>query len=90
MQATATSSTGPKKSRGSTEEEEDLTQGMDNPTAEPRIVEVVAAPSNSSTAGAGGNSIVSNTSSSKKDNELQPLKCGNMADLDEPNDGMII
>lgn len=81
-------SSGPKKSRGGVDEEEDLTQGMDDPPAEPRIVEVV--PSNANTPNSGQNSTSSGgmvSGSKKQDNELQPLKSGNMADLDEPSEG---
>ncbi|OXU23978.1 hypothetical protein TSAR_004197 [Trichomalopsis sarcophagae] len=82
------SSTGPKKSRGGADEEEDLTQGMEDPPAEPRIVEVVAANANSQNSGQNSSSTGGIISGSKKqDNELQPLKSGNMADLDEPAEG---
>lgn len=88
--ASSASTTVPKKSR-STEEEEDLTQGMEDPPTEPRIVEVVATPTNPPITGQSnattGNSTLTSTGSKKQDNELQPLKSGNMADLDEPIEG---
>ncbi|KAG8041210.1 hypothetical protein G9C98_002198 [Cotesia typhae] len=74
----------PKKTRGGIDEEEDLTQGMEDPPAEPRIVEVMSNPTNAPLSGSGGGSTGSLTSNKKQDNELQPLKSGNMADLDEP------
>ena len=77
----------PKKSRGGVDEEEDLTQGMDDPPSEPRIMEVPS--SNSNSQNSVQNSSGGATSGSKKqDNELQPLKSGNMADLDESVDGL--
>lgn len=90
--ASSTSSlTTPKKSRGGGEEEDDLTQGMEDPPAEPRIVEVVATPTNPPVTGQGNvptsGTTLTTTGSKKQDNELQPLKSGNMADLDEPMDG---
>lgn len=84
-----TATTGPKKSRGGGEEEEDLTQGMEDPPAEPRITEVIAPSANTPNSGAQNSTstgpIVSG--SKKQDSELQPLKSGNMADLDEPSEG---
>ena len=90
--ASSTSSlTTPKKSRGGGEEEDDLTQGMEDPPAEPRIVEVVATPANPPVTGQGNaptsGTTLTTTGSKKQDNELQPLKSGNMADLDEPMEG---
>lgn len=90
--ASSTSSlTTPKKSRGGGEEDEDLTQGMEDPPAEPRIVEVVATPTNPPVTGQNntttGGTTLTTTGSKKQDNELQPLKSGNMADLDEPMEG---
>lgn len=79
-----------KKTRGGGDDEEDLTQGLEDPPSEPRIVEVVASPANPSMTGSGSNSTGSNatTSGSKKiDSDMQPLKSGNMADLDEQMDG---
>lgn len=88
--SSASSAAAPKKSRGG-EEEEDLTQGMEDPPAEPRIVEVVSTPTNAPLTGQSnaitGNSTITSTSSKKQDSELQPLKSGNMADLDEPTEG---
>lgn len=88
--SSASSAAAPKKSRGG-EEEEDLTQGMEDPPAEPRIVEVVATPTNAPITGQSnattGNSTIASTGSKKQDSELQPLKSGNMADLDEPLEG---
>lgn len=88
--ASASSATAPKKSRGG-EEEEDLTQGMEDPPAEPRIVEVVATPTNLPITGQGnsttGNSTLASTGSKKQDSELQPLKSGNLTDLDEQMEG---
>lgn len=62
---------------------------MDDPPAEPRIVEVVATPQNPPISGQGGvnagnTNQLTSTGNKKQDNELQPLKSGNMADLDEP------
>ncbi|XP_015592128.1 SWI/SNF complex subunit SMARCC2 isoform X2 [Cephus cinctus] len=89
--ASSSSTAAPKKSRGGGEEEEDLTQGMEDPPAEPRIVEVVAAPANPPVTGQGsgttGGSGLITTGNKKQDSELQPLKSGNMADLDEPAEG---
>ncbi|XP_015108391.1 SWI/SNF complex subunit SMARCC2 [Diachasma alloeum] len=76
----------PKKTRGGGEEEEDLTQGMEDPPAEPRIVEVVSNPSNPPVSGQGGTTGNMTSGNKKQDSELQPLKSGNMADLDEPLD----
>ncbi|XP_017765084.1 PREDICTED: SWI/SNF complex subunit SMARCC2 isoform X4 [Eufriesea mexicana] len=92
VQSTSSSSlTTPKKSRGGGEEEDDLTQGMEDPPAEPRIVEVVATPTNPPVTGQGNvpatGTTLTTTGSKKQDNELQPLKSGNMADLDEPMEG---
>lgn len=93
IQSTSSSSSlaTPKKSRGGGEEEDDLTQGMEDPPAEPRIVEVVAAPANPPVTGQGNvptsGTTLTTTGSKKQDNELQPLKSGNMADLDEPMEG---
>ncbi|XP_014605204.1 PREDICTED: SWI/SNF complex subunit SMARCC2 isoform X2 [Polistes canadensis] len=90
LQSTSSTSSAatPKKSRGTGDEEEDLTQGMEDPPAEPRIVEVVAAPANPPITGQNSNATTSSslasTGNKKQDNELQPLKSGNMADLDEP------
>ncbi|KYM81647.1 SWI/SNF complex subunit SMARCC2 [Atta colombica] len=88
--SSASSATIPKKSRGG-EEEEDLTQGMEDPPAEPRIVEVVATPTNPPITGQGnvttGNSTLASTGSKKQDSELQPLKSGNLTDLDEQMEG---
>lgn len=88
--SSASSVTAPKKSRGG-EEEEDLTQGMEDPPAEPRIVEVVATPTNPPITGQGnattGNSTLTSTGSKKQDSELQPLKSGNLTDLDEQMEG---
>jgi SWI/SNF related-matrix-associated actin-dependent regulator of chromatin subfamily C len=85
------SSSAPKKSRGGGDEEEDLTQGMEDPPAEPRIVEVMASNANTPNSGQNSSSTGGLISSSKKqDNELQPLKSGNMADLDEPAEGSIL
>lgn len=88
--ASVSSATAPKKSRGG-EEEEDLTQGMEDPPAEPRIVEVVATPTNLPITGQGnsttGNSTLASTGSKKQDSELQPLKSGNLTDLDEQMEG---
>ena len=89
--SSASSATIPKKSRGG-EEEEDLTQGMEDPPAEPRIVEVVATPTNPPITGQGnvttGNSTLASTGSKKQDSELQPLKSGNLTDLDEQMEGI--
>ncbi|KAG7200478.1 hypothetical protein KM043_001044 [Ampulex compressa] len=89
--SSGSSLTTPKKSRGGGEEEEDLTQGMEDPPAEPRIVEVVATPTNPPITGQGGATTggtnLTTTGSKKQDSELQPLKSGNMADLDEPMEG---
>ncbi|XP_012283205.1 SWI/SNF complex subunit SMARCC2 [Orussus abietinus] len=89
--SSSSSSATPKKSRAAGEEEEDLTQGMEDPPAEPRIVEVVATPTNAPLAGQGsgstGSTSLTSTGSKKQDSELQPLKSGNMADLDEPLEG---
>ncbi|KAK0088239.1 hypothetical protein PV326_004917 [Microctonus aethiopoides] len=77
----------PKKTRGGIDEEEDLTQGMEDPPAEPRIVEVITNPINTpiSNVGSGSTGFSGISSSNKKqDSELQPLKSGNMADLDDP------
>ncbi|XP_035724881.1 SWI/SNF complex subunit SMARCC2-like isoform X1 [Vespa mandarinia] len=93
IQSTSSTSSAatPKKSRGGGDEEEDLTQGMEDPPAEPRIVEVVAAPANPPVTGQSSNATTSSslasTGNKKQDNELQPLKSGNMADLDEPMEG---
>ncbi|XP_046624389.1 SWI/SNF complex subunit SMARCC2 isoform X1 [Neodiprion virginianus] len=92
LQGSSTSLATPKKSRGGVDEEEDLTQGMEDPPAEPRIIEVVASPANPPSIGPGGGSTagsgsLSTTGNKKQDSELQPLKSGNMADLDEPIDG---
>ncbi|XP_060824576.1 SWI/SNF complex subunit SMARCC2 isoform X1 [Bombus pascuorum] len=93
VQSTSSSSslTAPKKSRGGGEEEDDLTQGMEDPPAEPRIVEVVATPTNPPVTGQGNiptsGTTLTTTGNKKQDNELQPLKSGNMADLDEPMEG---
>ncbi|XP_043478547.1 SWI/SNF complex subunit SMARCC2 isoform X2 [Leptopilina heterotoma] len=76
-----------KKTRGGVDEEEDLTQGMEDPPAEPRIVEVVASATNSSITGSGSTGGGNTSTNKKQDNELQPLKSGNMADLDEPSEG---
>lgn len=76
--------TGPKKSRGG-DEEEDLTQGMEDPPSEPRITEVVNSTTNASNSGQNSSSGIASTK--KQDNDMQPLKSGNMADLDEPVDG---
>ncbi|XP_015182598.1 PREDICTED: SWI/SNF complex subunit SMARCC2 isoform X1 [Polistes dominula] len=90
LQSTSSTSSAatPKKSRGTGDEEEDLTEGMEDPPAEPRIVEVVAAPANPPITGQNSNATTStslaSTGNKKQDNELQPLKSGNMADLDEP------
>ena len=63
---------------------------MDDPPAEPRIVEVVS--SNSTAPVSNQNNTTANnvsiSSSKKQDNELQPLKSGNMADLDDPSEGL--
>ncbi|XP_078053730.1 SWI/SNF- related protein mor [Augochlora pura] len=81
----------PKKSRGAEEEEDDLTLGMVDPPTEPRIVEVVATPTNPPITGQGNaptsGATLTSTGSKKQDNELQPLKSGNIADLDEPMEG---
>ncbi|XP_066595586.1 SWI/SNF complex subunit SMARCC2-like isoform X2 [Prorops nasuta] len=86
----STSIVTPKKTRSGVDEEEDLTQGMEDPPPEPRIVEVVATSANTPVSGQNsnstGNSNLSNLGNKKQDNELQPLKSGNMADLDEPMD----
>ncbi|XP_015182602.1 PREDICTED: SWI/SNF complex subunit SMARCC2 isoform X3 [Polistes dominula] len=93
LQSTSSTSSAatPKKSRGTGDEEEDLTEGMEDPPAEPRIVEVVAAPANPPITGQNSNATTStslaSTGNKKQDNELQPLKSGNMADLDEPIEG---
>lgn len=92
IQGSSSSLATPKKSRGGVDEEEDLTQGMEDPPAEPRIIEVVASPANPPTIGPGGGTTggsgsLSATGNKKQDSELQPLKSGNMADLDEPIDG---
>lgn len=88
---TATAVATPKKTRGGGEEEEDLTQGMEDPPAEPRIVEVVANPTNPPISGQSGAASapgsITATGNKKQDSELQPLKSGNMADLDEPVEG---
>ncbi|KAL6262562.1 hypothetical protein P5V15_005354 [Pogonomyrmex californicus] len=88
--SSASSATAPKKSRGG-EEEEDLTQGMEDPPAEPRIVEVVATPTNPPITGQSnattGNSTLASTGNKKQDSELQPLKSGNLTDLDEQMEG---
>lgn len=88
--ASSASSTPAPKKRGG-EEEEDLTQGMEDPPAEPRIVEVVATPTNPPVTGQGnattGNSSLTSTGSKKQDSELQPLKSGNLTDLDEQMEG---
>ncbi|XP_034934186.1 SWI/SNF complex subunit SMARCC2 [Chelonus insularis] len=76
----------PKKTRGGIDEEEDLTQGMEDPPAEPRIVEVVTNPTNVPISGPGSGNTGMTPGSKKQDNELQPLKSGNMADLDEPTE----
>lgn len=65
---------------------------MEDPPAEPRIIEVVASPANPASVGpgggaTGGSGAISATGNKKQDSELQPLKSGNMADLDEPTDG---
>ena len=61
---------------------------MEDPPAEPRIVEVVASNANTPNSGQNSSSTGGIVSGSKKqDNELQPLKSGNMADLDEPTEG---
>lgn len=63
---------------------------MEDPPAEPRIVEVVTASTNPSLLGQGGGATAGGatlTGSKKQDSELQPLKSGNMADLDEPTEG---
>lgn len=87
--SSASSAPAPKKRGG--EEEEDLTQGMEDPPAEPRIVEVVATPTNPPITGQGnattGNSTLASTGSKKQDSELQPLKSGNLTDLDEQMEG---
>lgn len=82
--ASSTTAT-PKKTRGGIDEEEDLTQGMEDPPAEPRIVEVVSNPGNNPPSGPGTGGGVTSVNK-KQDSELQPLKSGNMADLDEPAD----
>lgn len=64
---------------------------MEDPPAEPRIVEVVATPTNPPITGqsnaATGNSTLTSTGSKKQDSELQPLKSGNLTDLDEQMEG---
>ncbi|KMQ82913.1 swi snf complex subunit smarcc2 [Lasius niger] len=59
---------------------------MEDPPAEPRI-EVVATPTNPPITGQSnsttGNSTLASTGSKKQHSELQPLKSGNLTDLDE-------
>nr|QYV43160.1 Brahma associated protein 155 kD [Colaphellus bowringi] len=60
-----------KKTRPEDPESEDLTKDMDEPTPEPNVIEVSPA------------SQSNQSSSLKKDHELQPLKGGSITDLDE-------
>lgn len=64
---------------------------MEDPPAEPRIVEVVATPTNPPITGQNnattGNSTLTSTGNKKQDSELQPLKSGNLTDLDEQMEG---
>ena len=87
LQGATSASSAMKKTRGGGDEEEDLTQGMEDPPAEPRIVEVVASATNASISGPGSTGGSNASTNKKQDNELQPLKSGNMADLDEPAEG---
>lgn len=66
---------------------------MEDPPSEPRIIEVVATPTNPPITGQGnattGNSTLTATGSKKQDSELQPLKSGNLTDLDEQLEGKL-